>query len=419
MARKREDVFDFDKTRELDVTDIYPLVEDMKKVRQEEWFGDFYSIGRTLREYAELPQSYQINGNIEHAPQLSNVVEGGFGIHKTRASIVCSPYRAKIIENAPNNHGAYAVGPYIAYAKHAYSKEKLEKEKKRLGKNLLVFPTHSTLGLKVTYDMENFCEEINDIGKDFDSIRICLYWKDVLDGAAKFYEKEGYEVVTAGHYYDPLFLSRQKSIIETSTKTMSNHMGSYVGFCIHMNKPHYVTPFSDSTPVPVKEEGEGLSERQFAMFKKVSNIMESDPEYMELLRAFSINLDKISFQQRRLTNKYWGSEMVKTPRELRELLFMLDGKLNYKNQINTQLIRTTRTADKLKASVNDLQNVVDEHEKTISIQNMQIDDLKHVTDRNNEILLLQKEKINNLTQERDALKSTKYWIKFKLKNILG
>ena len=397
----------------MDVTEIYPLVEDMKKVKKDEWFSDVYSIGKILGEYAGLPESYRVYGLIEHAPQLTNVVDGGFGIHESWPSIVCSPYRVNIIENTPNNHGAYAVGPYIAYAKHAYSKEKLEEEKKRLGKNLLVFPAHSTPGLKSNFDIKNFCEEINSIGEDFDSIRVCLFWKDVLNGAAKYYEKEGYEVVTAGHYYDPLFLSRQKSIIETSTKTMSNHMGSYVGFCIYMNKPHYITPLSKSTFNKIEEDGEDLAERQEYMAKKVTELMQSDSSYVELLEAFSTNQDTITFQQRKLINKYWGSEEVKTPREMRELLFMLDGHFNYQNQLFGKLIKSRDFINTTREKIDALQDVADKRKETIRIQKNKIKDLQDVADKRKATIILEKEKNKELTDKLNSLKSTKSWIKLK------
>ena len=48
ILRKKEDVFDFEKTKDLEVTDIYPLVKDMKKVKKDEWFPDIYSIGKIL-----------------------------------------------------------------------------------------------------------------------------------------------------------------------------------------------------------------------------------------------------------------------------------------------------------------------------------------------------------------------------------
>ena len=47
-------------------------------------------------------------------------------------------------------------------------------------------------------------------------------------------------VVTAGYIMDPLFLSRLKSIIQLSDLTMSNNVGTHLGYCIYLNKPHWI-----------------------------------------------------------------------------------------------------------------------------------------------------------------------------------
>ena len=237
-----KEIFDFEKTKDLEVTDIFTLIENMEYLKKDEFLPDIYSIRYLLNQYAGMPNDYPIRGSIEHAPQLSKLLAGGFAIHNSLPSIVCSKFRVELIENMEGNHGAYAIGPHIAYAKHVYTRKKIVEEKKRLGKNLLVFPAHSIQGLDAKYDFEDFINEIKLIGKDFDSIRICLFWKDILEGKYKKYLDDEFELVTAGNFYDPLFLSRLKTIIETSTITMSNSLGTHLGYCIFMNKDGVENP---------------------------------------------------------------------------------------------------------------------------------------------------------------------------------
>jgi len=141
--------FEHHKTRDLDFTDIYNLVEPIKKLGGRDLWFDHYFIKSTLKEYAGLPADYEIKAFVEHAPQLSSFTELGFQAHPSLPSIVSSTFRVSVIENAPRNNGAYAVGPYIAYAKPALSPSKLRAERKRLGRNLLVFPAHSIRGLNI------------------------------------------------------------------------------------------------------------------------------------------------------------------------------------------------------------------------------------------------------------------------------
>ena len=69
---------------------------------------------------------------------------------------------------------------------------------------------------------------------------VCLYYRDILNGNYAQYEEAGFTVVTAGYREDCLFLSRLRSLISISDLTMSNSVGTHVGYCVYMGKPHYV-----------------------------------------------------------------------------------------------------------------------------------------------------------------------------------
>ncbi len=100
------------------------------------------------------------------------------------------------------------------YANHYLNAEKRQTEKPRVGKNLLVFPAHSIHYNITHFNIDKHCDKIKELGKGFDSIRICLYWKDMLRGFDKAYSKHGFECITAGHIFDPMFLPRLKTIID-------------------------------------------------------------------------------------------------------------------------------------------------------------------------------------------------------------
>ncbi len=263
------DRFQNNEIKNLDFTDIYKLVEPIKKLGKNEWLPDIYFIEKTLKEYAGLPEDYKIKAFIEHAAQLSDYTEGGFRVHETLPSIVPSPFRVSVLEAVPENNGVYAVGPYIAYSKSALTDDKLKLESERLGRNLLVFPAHSIRGLEAKYDIDGFCEEVKKISKNYDSVRVCLFWKDVLIGIAEKYKKYGFEVVTAGHYYDPMFMPRLKSIIETSTMTMSNKIGTYIGYCVYLNKPHFILKTQVDMEI-IDGDGE-LAEIEHASIERVKD----------------------------------------------------------------------------------------------------------------------------------------------------
>jgi hypothetical protein len=351
-------------TRNLDFTDIYKLVEPIKNLEKDEWLPDIYFINSTLKEYADLPADYEIKAFIEHAAQLSDFAEGGFRVHPSLPSIVPSSFRVSVIESVPGNNGAYAVGPYIAYAKSALSNDKLKAERERLSRNLLVFPAHSIRGLRQVYDIDALCKKIEDISVNYDSVRICLFWKDVLLGTAEKYRKHGFEVVTAGHYYDPMFMPRLKSIIETSTMTMSNQLGTHIGYCVYLNKPHF---FINSKIEMTKDinDGETRAELEYNASKKILENFKVDPNINQIIKLFSKNQEFITEEQYNHLNKYWGFDQVKTPEQLRKVLLEIEGIyqlentssatneiLKLRNQLNAQEQSHSNEILKLKNQLN-------------------------------------------------------------------
>ena len=353
---------------------------------------------KTLKEYAGLPADYEIKAFIEHAAQLSDYTQGGFRVHPTLPSIVISMFRVSVIENIPENNGAYAVGPYVAYSKSALSKDKFESEKDRLGRNLLVFPAHSIRGLQASYDIDTFRKKIEDIATDYDSVRICLYWKDVLLGTAEKYKEYGFEVVTAGHYYDPMFMPRLKSIIETSSMTMSNKLGTYIGYCIYLNKPHYLIK-DDVEMDKIISDGKEFAEKEYNLSHSMRNRLKN-PDIDLIFELLSKNQDYITDDQYNQLNKYWGFDQVKTSKQLRKLLLEIEGEY----QVNSNEIRTLRKGivdkDIAIRSRNEIiqqkNTIIKKQENTIQQKNNIIKNQENTIQQKNDIILYKDNEINKI-----------------------
>lgn len=134
------------------------------------------------------------------------------------------------------------VGPYIHYADSLLHEDELFSLKQNLGKVLLVFPSHSIDNKVSHFTLDKFIAYIDKLklSGGFDTVMVCLYWKDIAIGRGAFYEKRGYKVVTAGHIYDLYFLHRLRSIISLADMTLSNDIGTHTGYCIYLNKPHQI-----------------------------------------------------------------------------------------------------------------------------------------------------------------------------------
>ena len=208
-----------------------------------------------------------------------------------------------------NKKHVFTIGPFIHYVDHYLSKDKILAEKKRLGKNILVFPAHSFSYIIVNYDSKWFRGKIKKISKDFDSVRICLFWADIELGLHKYYQDLGFECVTAGHILDPNFLPRLKSLIEIADLTVSNDIGTHTGYSIHMDTPNIVF-FKKPSGLKAAKKWKNLQDEHWA----------SKP-YKELLDTFSQGSIKITPKQRELANLYFGGkDDIKSKKQFKEIV---------------------------------------------------------------------------------------------------
>ena len=258
--------------------------------------NDFYGNGDVLFNALNIRQSEQIFYKIEHGLFLGNLVHADSYDGFTTHIITFSDYRKDILEIT--NKNMVCVGPYIQYANELLSSEHKQRLRSSLGSVLLVFPSHSIESIHVSYDISQFVERIESIKHDFDSVVVCMYWKDILLGQHLEYQKLGYKITTAGHTYDANFLPRLKSIINLSNATISNKVGTHIGYCISMNKPHILHRsiinhhYIDNSEKYVRNTGE----------------LESyDIACKEIEKAFNVEDFNITDSQIACVKRYWGN----------------------------------------------------------------------------------------------------------------
>ncbi|WP_296807564.1 hypothetical protein [uncultured Methanobrevibacter sp.] len=312
--------------KKLPFTDVENLAKTIKdthfsEVLRGEIFLARYGMNSVLKKYAGFPMDYKIHVLFEHGVIYTDYVSGGFRIHEYLPSMVASQYRINILKQQKGYKGAYAIGPYIHYANPLLTKEEIKAEKERLGRTLLVFPSHSINTTTSKFNIEEFINKIKETSKDFDSVRICMYYQDVLLKRHVSYQKKGFEVVTAGNYNDYYFMHRLKSIIKTSDITMANDIGTHLGYCIYLNKPHYLFKQSITHEHANKFDGnlvdEAVTKQKFS--NNVTNITKLFSEYHET----------ITKEQYELISYLWGFNEVKTHSELKELIIRINK--NYSN----------------------------------------------------------------------------------------
>jgi hypothetical protein len=300
----------------LNLTQVEYLAKNLPNIKTRELYlwNEFHGNAAVIKKYSQLPSEYKIKAVIEHAPKINDDCVEDELVAPLPAILYPSKRRYTILQKSTNKQ-LYQIGPTIAYAPDYYDKNQHQEEKKRLGKTLLVFPTHSATWSKAKYDIHSFCKRIKDIGKDFKTIRICVYWMDIiLYQTHKIYEKYGFECVTAGHLLDPLFLSHLRSIIKSADLAISNNYGSQVLYSVFLGVPHYF--FKDESiqyTVP-----KGHKERQ-------ENFFYNNPDGQKIYKAFKTLKNDITQEQNDLVDYYLGTNAVKSVKEMQNILNETEG----------------------------------------------------------------------------------------------
>jgi len=305
------------KNKNVDFTCLELLSEDIKVHITPEIYihNDFYFNALALKKYAGLKENYSIKASIEHGSGYSNSLWEQDINAPFSSIIVASEHRKTLYEKAGINKNIYKIGPFAHYAKPSISEGRILKEKRRLGKNVLFFPAHSTHWLDSNYNTNKTIKTLKEKTKDFDSVRISLYWKDILRGIAKPYLEAGFECVTSGHIYDRYFLPRHRALIEISDITMSNDQGSHIANSLALGKPHYL----------FKEDVEYSTEHTHFQ-NEIEDIYELQNDHIidKMHEIFGDLSFEINDKQKEFGNYYYGLNELKTPKDMRAILLEIE-----------------------------------------------------------------------------------------------
>ena len=308
-------------TSNINLYDIHELIKERNFNQHNPFninYSTYYGIEYSLKEFLSLPKDYEIKAFFEHGAAFTSTLEAGFRVHESLPTITCSEFRKNAILSQKNN-GVYSIGPYIAYAKSLLSKSELKEEKNNLGKNILVFPLHSTNKTEYNYNLEKFTNEILKFSDDYDSITVCLFWKDVEKGLDKYYKNLNFNVVTAGYMTDPLFLKRLKSIIELSDITISNGIGSHTGYCIYLKKPHIYIP-TETTFVINKTPTDSNIRDKLARYLEEQFDMKTEHDDLNTIKSILSDKNRKLDENLDILDRYYGFNQVKTKKELKKIV---------------------------------------------------------------------------------------------------
>ena len=285
-SRANLDLFDYQ--RLIEPLPYYPI----EAIKDSNFYGYVHAIKKYMNSNA--PKI-----TIEHGLYLDDNVSF-YSNYKTFDTIcTMSDYRLEILRKHGVDKRLMAIGPYIHYATSLLQEDELAALKKQLGKVVLYMPSHSTNLIDGTSPY--FIEEVDTVEKfraekGFDTVIVCVYYRDFqYKKCIEEYQNKGFLITTAGHQLDLNFINRLKSIIQISDYTLSNRIGTNLGFCVYMGKPHIVI---NDYPEKYSQQLSGYQVRR------------------EIADAFKDYYPSLTTSQIEIVNKYWGINSIKSPDEL-------------------------------------------------------------------------------------------------------
>lgn len=265
--------------------------------------NDFYGHATILKRYAGLPARRPLKAVVEHGPFVDDLVWDADLASAFPVVLCSSERRARHIERrSRGSKRAIPIGPFTAYV------ERPAEDAAPSGK-LLAFPAHSTHRIRAVYEVERFARLLADESSQWDSVAVCVYWRDVLDGVHRTFEKYGFETVTAGHMFDPQFLPRLVSLLREASAVVTNEFGSHVLYATYENRPVWVV---DQRIDYAADEG--------VLRQDMSALDDWVRLRAQLQTLFADPRAEPTRDQRRYAGEALGTEYVRSPADLRAIL---------------------------------------------------------------------------------------------------
>jgi len=291
-----------------------------KYITNEIWYyNEVYGFSYILKNYVGYNYDYQLKFIATHGVRYRNLSGQGFSWEITQNSpliLTNSEFAKELIEKFVDDTVKVIPGSLqILYANKHFNDEQFNKEKSRLGKNLLVFPAHTSSTTKSLYDITKFINEIKriKISYNFDSVTICLFCRDIARGIDKQYIGHNFNITCAGYILDCNFFPRLRTIIELSDVVMGNIDTSAMWYSLSLGKPFYLWNDESLKYINlIQIDDPEFAEGWFELHKK-------NKEIEEIKEIFGEYNESITNTQKFLVDKYCDVKNFKSPQEMKEI----------------------------------------------------------------------------------------------------
>ena len=268
-------------------------------------YNDKYGFGPCLHHFAGTQSHQGIAGIVRHGVTP-------YGTKKNQAiapkqeliqSIPCIFASNQRCREAFLNAGKQFVFPIGLCSTYALASiEAHSKTTPAQGNGSIFFRSHSTPAFSDSFDESEIIQWLLSLPKRYHPIRISIFPYDWGQGHYEAYRQAGFELVSAGHTYDPAFIWRHLHLICRHLYTLSTGMGTHIFHSIMCKKPALIKSIHHTYKA---------NRRDFAQY------VEAKAEFQKLCDAFRFPHESPTREQIHLSQTWLGQSFTLTPKLLR------------------------------------------------------------------------------------------------------
>lgn len=317
-ARSKVNKDDFSRTF---ILDEFRPFQNVYRIDDHYKANAFYGISATLKAYSGYHN--KIAACIEHGL----FCEGYSEPHEIKKSglpgLITMGHSREIFLKSNSNKIVIPLGPYIQYATPTLNDEEISCLKDLYGRTLVVFPAHSSSASDAHSDWPCLESEIQRISNllDIKTVIINLFYKNITAQEFKKLKDKGYVVACCGNRYNPYFLANLRSIIQLADYSMSDSVGTHIGYCVSENVPHYVVPRKANRSFKSKTD-------QRIFESKVAHHDSKKSDVDVIASSFMQPVQSITQNQSDICKYYWGTDITLGRAELKRAFEDIENRLN-------------------------------------------------------------------------------------------
>lgn len=194
---------------------------------------EMYGFGTIFRKLCLLPEWFPIKVDAQHGVSLW-MIPPSHNLNAPERLVFVHSNRWVDIFRKHGRKGAVAVGsPFVSYRHYLLRRHGSAGTPPR---GAIFYLSHSTFWEKASWESADLVRLLENIRSQEGSLTVCVHFVDVLNGLAKPIYDAGFDLATAGNYFNSEFPDNFYALLHGHRTIYTNAVGSHVFYAVEASK---------------------------------------------------------------------------------------------------------------------------------------------------------------------------------------